>query len=117
MLYVPEAVGRSAPTDIVTTEIPGAGTVQLILGGAVDGQRVQAVHRSVIDLLRRHRPGCIDLDLSEVTVVDDAAVRGFQLCRADAAQLECRLAFGRASVAVQPVLAAAGLLDNDRERR
>lgn len=92
--------------------IPAASTVLVIVAGVVDDRRVQLVHRSVIDALRRHRPACVQLDLSDCTAIEATAVHALRLCRADAAQLDCELIVARAPAPVQPTLRAAGLIDD-----
>jgi anti-anti-sigma regulatory factor len=88
-----------------------AGTIVLPLAGVVETQRIREVHRAVIDALRRHRPSRIHLDLRACTQIDAAGLRGLRLCRTDAAQLDCRLDFIGASVAVQSLLRPAGLIE------
>jgi anti-anti-sigma regulatory factor len=85
-------------------------TIRLTLGGVVDERRARTVHRSVIDALRRHRPARIDIDLCDCTLIDAAAVRGLLLCHADAAQLGCDLVPIQASVPIERIMLAAGLL-------
>jgi hypothetical protein len=47
----------------------------------------------------------------DASLVDAARVRGLRLCRADAAQLDCRLDLVRASVPVRSVLRGAGFFE------
>ncbi|MEV6844586.1 STAS domain-containing protein [Actinoplanes sp. NPDC051411] len=107
---------NSASAAVVTdTANPAEGTVRLVLSGTVDAQRVRTVHCSIIDALRRHRPARIDIDLAGATLLDAAGLHGLRLCRADAAQLDCRLLIVRAPVAIMRVLQFAGLAENPPE--
>jgi anti-anti-sigma regulatory factor len=94
-----------------TTGRAAGGTIRLILSGTVDGPRAQTVHRSIIDALRRHRPARIDIDLLGCTRIDPVALLTLCLCRADAAQVSCRLVFLQASDPTRRMLATAGLVD------
>jgi anti-anti-sigma factor len=93
------------------SRIDAFGTVVLTIAGEVDAQGVRAVHRGVIDALRRHRPSRIHLDLQDCDLIDADGVRGLRLCRADAAQLDCRLDLVRTSVPVRSVLRGAGFTE------
>jgi anti-anti-sigma regulatory factor len=99
---------------VPSSRIDDSGTVVLTIDGDVDAQCVRAVHRGVIDALRRHRPSRIHLDLHGCARVDAAGLRGLRLCRADAAQLDCRLDLLRASLPVQSVLRGAGIFETAR---
>jgi ABC-type transporter Mla MlaB component len=91
--------------------IDASGTVVLTITGDVDAEGVRAVHRGVIDALRRHRPSLIRLDLRGCGRIDAAGLRGLRLCRSDAAQVDCRLDLVRAPVPVLSLLQGAGILE------
>lgn len=96
---------------VPASRIDASGTVVLTITEDVDAEGVRAIHRGVIDALRRHRPSRIHLDLHDCALIDAAGVRGLRLCRADAAQLDCRLDLVRASVPVRSILRAAGIIE------
>jgi anti-anti-sigma regulatory factor len=99
--------------DVAVTEtgIDADGTVVLAVAGVVDAHHIRAVHRGVIDALRRHRPHRIHLDLHGCTLIDTDGIRGLRLCRADAAQLDCPVDPIRASAPVRSILQAAGIIE------
>jgi len=90
-------------------DVPTAPALVVPLGTAVNGPHLRTVHRQVIDVLRRHRPARMDLDFSRSVAIDAAGMRGLRLCRADAAQLDCRLVLVRTSLLIRSLLEAAGL--------
>lgn len=99
------------------TRIDASGTIVLTVTGDVDAQRVRAVHRGVIDALRRHQPSEIQLNLHGCARIDKAGVRGLRLCRADAAQLDCRLTLVRVPAAMRPALHGSGFIETRHGER
>jgi anti-anti-sigma regulatory factor len=47
------------------------------------------LQHAVIEVLRRQRPACIDIDLAQVGLLDCAGA--VLLCKADAVQLDCQI--------------------------
>jgi anti-anti-sigma regulatory factor len=67
------------------------GSLTISLAGDLDEPGARRLHSTVIDALRRYRPARIDIDLERVALCGPAGMRTLQLCRTDAAQVDCRI--------------------------
>jgi len=110
MMDVPAAAGWAGSAEVTSRPGDGDGRVRLIVRGDLDRHRVLRVRHIVIDELRRHQPVRIEVDLAGCPLIDAAGVRGLQICRAEAFQLNCRLVIVQASAANRRILEAAGLI-------
>ncbi|MFI5933722.1 STAS domain-containing protein [Actinoplanes sp. NPDC051494] len=88
--------------------------VRLIAAGELARDTTPLLQPTVIDLLRRHRPWHIDVDLAGVTFLDAAVIRALLTCRADAHQLDCRLTLSNPSTSHPPDRARRGSPANIR---
>ena len=112
VLMLAEVPSWSCPHDrSPLTEITdGAGRVRLLVSGDIDAISARRLHQSLIDVLRRHPPGDIEVDVSGVTL-DPAGIEALLRCRTDARQLECRLFLTRPDPKTYRLLQVAGLLE------
>jgi anti-anti-sigma factor len=85
---------------------------RIIVAGDVDGTNATQLHAAVIDVLRHQRPGCIDVDLDQVSSLDAAGIRTMLLCQADARQVDCHLKLVKPQPMVYRVLQITGLLEH-----
>jgi anti-anti-sigma factor len=69
------------------------------------------VQRVVVDLIQRHRPKRVILDLGRVTFLDSAGIRALLTCRRLAVRHGSELESGRAHDNVRQVLTITSLLD------
>jgi anti-anti-sigma factor len=90
---------------------PGAGPLRLAVSGDLDEISAQPLLQSMIDMLRRHLPGDLEVDVSGVTSLDPAGIAALLDCQADARQLECRLTLCGPRPEVYRLLQIAGLLE------
>ncbi len=85
--------------------------VRVVFAGEIDVLRALQLHRIVLDALRRHRPGRLDLDMRGVTFLDAAGIRCLLLCHADCEQLGCRFVLTDPRPMQRQVLRVTGLLE------
>ena len=92
----------------------GSGTTppRIVVAGDIDGTNATRLQAAVIDVLRHERPGCIDVDLAQVTSLDAAGIRAMLLSQADARQVDCRIRLIKPQPTVYRVLQITGLLEH-----
>jgi anti-anti-sigma factor len=84
----------------------------MIVSGDLDVVNADLLRTAVADVLRRHRPRRIEVDLHGVAFLDSAGIRALLLCQADAQRADCRIALTRPRPGVYRVLEVTGLLDH-----
>lgn len=84
---------------------------RITVTGEMDTVSAPAVHKAVIELLRRRRPTRIEIDLRSVTFLDSAGIRTLVMCHSDALRVDCRLVVVDPHPFVHNVLQITGLLD------
>jgi anti-anti-sigma factor len=84
----------------------------MTLSGELDAVNAEALRSAVADVLRRHRPERIDMDMRGVSFLDSAGIRALLMCQADAQQARCRITLTRPRAGVHRVLEVTGLLDH-----
>jgi anti-anti-sigma factor len=82
------------------------------VSGELDALSADLLRTAVADVLRRHRPERIDMDLHGVTFLDSAGIRALLLCQSDAQRAGSRVTLSRARPGVHRVLEITGLLDH-----
>ena len=90
----------------------GEEDVRLLVHGEVDGVNAGRLQRAVIDVLRRQRPTCIDIDLRGVSFLDSTGIHVLVMCQADARQLGCRIKLTGMRPMVYRALEITGLADH-----
>ena len=91
----------------------GAGErPRITVTGDVDAASVPGLQKAFVEVLRRHCPRGVDLDLAGVTFLDSAGIEGLLLCLADARQMECELVLRNTPATAYRVLQLAGLLEH-----
>jgi anti-anti-sigma factor len=84
----------------------------MIVSGDLDAVNADLLRTAVADVLRRHRPEHIDMDMHGVTFLDSAGIRALLLCQSDAQRADCRITLTRPCPGVYRVLEVTGLLDH-----
>jgi anti-anti-sigma factor len=84
---------------------------RIVVTGDVDDTSTRELQKAVIEVLRRHCPRRMDLDLAGVTFLDSAGISALLLCRADAAQVDCEITLRSTPPMAYRVLQVAGLLE------
>ena len=79
--------------------------------GELDHDSAYPLERAVVHVLREQRPAHLELDLADVPFLDTGGIKVLLRCRADARQLDCRLAVTNAQPLVYRVLEIVGLLE------
>ena len=85
---------------------------RIIVSGEVDADNAGHLERAVTDLVRRHRPERIELDLRKVTFLDSSGIRVLVQCHAEAQQADCDIVLAGTSAAVYRVLDITGLVEH-----
>jgi anti-anti-sigma factor len=94
--------------------IGDTATWRLVVAGEVDAVTGTQLHRTLLDVLRHHRPRQVEIDLHDVAFLDSGGIRTLVSCHCDAEQLECELRITDVSPMVYRVLEITGLLDHLR---
>jgi anti-anti-sigma factor len=84
---------------------------RMVVSGEMDEVSAVQLQRAVVDVLRQHRPSCIEMDLQGVTFLDSAGIKALLVCHADGQQVGCRLQVIRPRRNVYRVLEITGLLE------
>lgn len=100
------------PSLCVRTEGAEAGVARMVLSGEVDAVGAAHLQRAVVEVLRQHRPSCIEMDLGDVTFLDAGGTKVLVLCQADARQMNCRIRLTNVQPAVYRVLHLTGLVEH-----
>jgi anti-sigma B factor antagonist len=77
-----------------------------------DALTVGRLQKAVVDVLRRQRPSCIEMDLHGVTFLDSVGIRALVHCQSDARQVDCRITLTNPQPVVYRVLQITGLLEH-----
>jgi anti-sigma B factor antagonist len=85
---------------------------RMVVFGEVDAATADQLQNAVIDVLRRHRPPRIDMDVRGITFLGAAGISALVQCQADARQLECRIRLIGTPPVVYRVLQITGLLEH-----
>jgi anti-anti-sigma factor len=85
---------------------------RIVVTGDVDAQSAAELQKAVIEVLRRHCPRGLDLDLERVTFLDSAGIGALLLCQADARQLDCEITLCKTPPTAYRLLQLAGLLEH-----
>jgi anti-anti-sigma factor len=102
--------GRRA-AEVEVSECAGE-RARITVAGDVDAASTAGLQKAVVEVLRRHRPRSVDLDLAGVTFLDSAGISGLLLCLADARQIDCEFALRNTPTTVYRLLQVAGLLEH-----
>jgi len=84
----------------------------MLVAGDLDAVSSAGLQKAVVEVLRRHRPRGIEVDLRGVAFLDSAGIRALVLCHADAEQLGCRLTVAGPRPDVRRVLDLTGLREH-----
>jgi len=84
------------------------------VAGEVDAVTGMQLHEAVVDVLNRHGPRRLEMDLCRVAFLDSAGIRTLLVCHSDAERATCQLRITDASPMVYRVLEITGLLDHLR---
>jgi anti-anti-sigma factor len=84
----------------------------MTVSGELDAVNADELRSAVADVLRRHRPERVDIDMHGVTFLDSAGIRALLLCQAEAQRVDCRITLSRPRPGVYRVLEVTGLLDH-----
>jgi anti-anti-sigma factor len=109
-----EAIADSSPDDrhaVIEIRTDGEGPPRLVVSGDIDAVSARRLQQSVIDVLRRHPPAELSVDLAGVTFLDSAGIEALLRCRVDAEQVECRLSLANPGPTTYRLLQIAGLLE------
>ncbi|MFC4068821.1 STAS domain-containing protein [Actinoplanes subglobosus] len=85
--------------------------VVMRLTGEIDRDAVTDLQTTFAEILDRHRPERVALDMSRVTFLDSAGLRTLLTCRRMAATANSRVEVALAHDIVRQVLTITGLLD------
>jgi anti-anti-sigma factor len=86
-------------------------TVVVTLAGELDVISGPEIQRAIDDVLDRHHPDRVCLDMQQVTFLDSAGIRALLICRQRTLRRQCELQISRAHENVRQVLAITSLLD------
>lgn len=100
------------PTAFLVEARAGEEAVRLLVHGEVDGVNAGRLQRAVIDVLRRQRPSCIDIDFRSVSFLDSTGIHVLVMCQADARQLGCSIRLTGLRPMVYRSLEITGLADH-----
>lgn len=100
------------PSLCVATEDVNAGVTRMVLSGEVDAVGAAGLQRAVLDVLRQHRPRCIEMDLGDVSFLDAGGTKSLVMCQADARQVDCRIRLTNVRPAVYRVLHLTSLVEH-----
>jgi anti-anti-sigma factor len=100
--------------DLLVDMRPGgaADVARMVVFGDVAEMNAARLHHDLIDVLRHHRPACIEMDFHAVTFLNSVGIRTLLLCEADARQVGCRITITDPHPAAYRVLQLTGLLDH-----
>ena len=110
--FILEPEQQIAPLDITVTHDDDPRVQRIAVSGEVDALTGTQLHQAVIDVLRRHRPGHIEMDVRGVQFLDSAGIRILLMCHTDAAVMDCRLRLAACHPVVSRVLHVTGLADH-----
>jgi anti-anti-sigma factor len=85
---------------------------RLIVSGEVDAVSAAELREACAEVLDRHQPTSIVVDLHGVTFVDSVGIRTLLLCHADAQRMDCCLTITRPQPPVYRVLQITALLEH-----
>ena len=83
---------------------------RLAVAGEVDAVTGTQLREAVVDVLRRHCPRRLEMDLRRVAFLDSAGIRTLLLCHSEAERVTCQLRITDASPMVYRTLEITGLL-------
>ncbi|GAB1646728.1 hypothetical protein KRMM14A1259_71510 [Krasilnikovia sp. MM14-A1259] len=90
---------------------PPATNVVVSLAGELDWETGTEVHRVVVEVLDRHDPERISLDMDRVTFLSSSGITALLRCRRRVQERGAVLEISNAHDIVRQVLAITGLLD------
>jgi anti-anti-sigma factor len=85
---------------------------RMVVFGELDELSADRLQKAVGDVLRHHRPRCIEMDFHGVTFLDSVGIRTLLFCQADARQVDCQIRLTSPEPMVYQVLQITGLLDH-----
>jgi anti-anti-sigma factor len=103
---------KGQPSLLVDLDCSDTEPPRMLVFGEVDALTVGQLQKAIVDVLRRQRPSCIELDLHGVTFLDSVGIRALVGCQADARQVDCQITLTNPQPMVYRVLQITGLLDH-----
>jgi anti-anti-sigma factor len=99
------------PHPVSVEACPDGRSVRIAVAGELDGPGSRPLQRVILDVLRRHRPQDIEIDLRDVSFLDTEGITALVLSQGDARQLNCELRLLNPRGTVYQVLKIVGLLE------
>jgi anti-anti-sigma factor len=102
----------SPPRLLVDVDRSDLTRLRVVLAGELDALGAAELSEVVVDVLRRHRPDHIEINLRAVPFLDSAGIGTLLSCRCAAQLLDCVLTVTDPHPLAHRVLRITGLLDH-----